>query len=171
MENDSLQGSNNQSGAAGQPGSVALSIVDGYRDEMIADDFLDLDDFEDSHVGEYAIKNPETGKKTNFVVLLAGPEHPIRKKQEHSRLRKLRQEAAKTGKIQFDDPADEDRETTMKLVDCILGWSNARIGGQFVEFSKDAAYKLLFDRKKRWLRKQLIEALDSSDLFIKGCAG
>lgn len=156
-------------GGSGFGDSVALVAALGVEQQN--PDSLDLADFEDIQVGKYFVKNPQTLKKTEFFVLLAGPEHPIRKKQEHSRLRKLRQEAAKTGRVQFDDPADEDRENTLKLVDCILGWGNANFGGQVLEYSKDAAHKLMFDPKKRWLRNQLIEGLDATDLFIKGCAG
>lgn len=150
-------------------GALAQTFHDSVIDAV--DLALDLADFEDVQVGAYVVKNPKTLKKTDFVVFLAGPEHPIRKKQEHARVRKLRQEAAKTGRVQFDDPADEDRENTMKLVDCILGWDNATFGGESIEFSRDAAYKLLFNPKLRWLRNQLIEGLDTTDVFIKGCAG
>lgn len=170
MLGENIHGSGASLESADQSASVALSGVGQYSDDEQVDNSLDLDCYEDIHVGEYIVRNPSTNKKTSFVVLLAGPEHPIRKKQEHARLRKLRQEASKTGKITFDDPADEDRETTIKLVDCILGWSNANFGGQIVEFSRDAAIKLLFDKKKRWLRRQLLEGLDTTDLFIKGCA-
>lgn len=137
---------------------------------VIADTF-DLGDFEDISSGNYVVKHPETGRPTALVITLAGPEHPLRKKKQYARIRKLRAETAKAGKLQLDDPADEDEIANRDIADCILGWTGLVINGQEVPWSFEEAFKLMRDTKRRWLRDQLKAALDERELFIKSGAG
>lgn len=134
-------------------------------------DQFDIDNFEDVGTGTYAVKHPATGRATPLVLTLAGPEHPKRKKAQFQRVRKLRNQAAKTGKIDFDDPQDEDENTTMEIAGYILGWEGLVAGGKNVEFSPEEAIKLMRDPKRRWLRDQVKAALDERELFIKTCDG
>lgn len=134
-------------------------------------DVFDIDDFEDVNTGELVIKHPETGRPTGLVLILAGPEHPIRKKKKFQRLRDLRKEASKTGKVKFDDPAEEDDQTTMDIAECILGWRGMVKGGVVVPFTYEAAVRAMRDPKRRWLRAQAKEGLEETELFIKACDG
>ncbi len=131
-------------------------------------DFV-FDSFEDVDSANVTIKDPVNGgpllnPTTNqpVVFTLAGPEHPLRRKFMFDRQRKHRTSIMRTGKIQLDDPEQEEQDETEYLVDCVLGWS-----GTGVEFSKDAARRVLEDPKRQWLRAQVRVALDERERFIR----
>lgn len=132
---------------------------------------FDIDNFEDVGTGEYAVKHPSTGRETSLILTLAGPEYPKRKKAQFARIRQLRNKAAKTGKIDLDDPQDEDENTTMEIAGYILGWKGLVVAGNDVQFTPEEAIKLMRDPKRRWLRDQVKVALDERELFIKTCDG
>lgn len=137
----------------------------------LADDVFDIDGFEDVSSAEYTVRDPATDRPTKLILILAGPEHPLRKKKQFNRIRKLRKGAANTGKVQLDDPADEDEATTREIAEYILGWRGLVRGGYEVPFSYEEALKLMLDKKRRWLRDQVKAALDERELFIKTCSG
>lgn len=130
---------------------------------------FDLDDFDDVTTADYVVKHPITGAPTSIVLILAGPEHPARKKQAFSRMRQTRQDFANKGKYVPQDPAEEDADITDMVGRCILGWSGFYRGGVAVPYSKNEAITLVTNAKKRWLRDQVKIALDERELFIKGC--
>lgn len=134
----------------------------------IADAF-DVDQWEETATAEYVVKHPKTGEATPLVLILAGPEHPLRKKKAFDRIRHLRKEAAKTGKLKFDDPADEEHEETAFIASCILGWTGLVRSGIPVEYSSAAAAELVTPKSKRWLRDQVKVAMDENEAFIKVC--
>lgn len=147
-----------------------MEVLDqAVKNSVSVDDVFDIDAFEDISMGEYVVKCPETDRATSLVIILAGPEHPLRKKKQFARIRKLRAGAAKTGKLQLDDPADEDEDTTREIAGYILGWRGLVRGGESVPFSQEEALKLMLDKKRRWLRDQVKVALDERELFIKTC--
>lgn len=132
---------------------------------------FDLEEFDDVFSSEYVVKHPITDEPTNMVFVLAGPEHPARKKETFKRIRYTRQEFANKGKYVPQDPETEDAETTDLVGRCILGWSGVFKGGVAVPYSKNEAITLVTNPKKRWLRDQVKAALDERELFIKTCAG
>jgi hypothetical protein len=133
---------------------------------------FNIDDYEDISSAHYAVKHPITGEATPFVVVLAGPEHPLRKKKVLDKIRQNRKDYLNKGQVKFTDPADEDADLTDLVGRCILGWSGCvDASGQEIIYTQNAAITLVTNPKKRWLRDQLKEALDQADLFIKVCAG
>lgn len=131
---------------------------------------FDLADFADVPSAPVVIKNPQTGAPTNITVELAGPEHPLRKKAKFDRSRRVRAGVMKTGKLQLDDPLDEEREEIEELVDWTLGWKNVTFNGQVVEFSKEAVRQLYNDPKRVWFRDQVKAAIAEREAFIQRSA-
>lgn len=146
--------------------------METFKEEKInaqAEETFDIDAFEDVSTGEYVVRHPDTDRATSLILVLAGPEHPSRKKKQFQRIRKLRASAAKTGKVQLDDPADEEDDVTREIANYILGWRGLVRGGFTVPYSQEEALKLMLDKKRRWLRDQVKVALDERELFIKTC--
>ncbi len=137
--------------------------------QLMAANF-DITSFEDVQSASVVIKDPSTGAPTPFVVELAGPEHPFRKKDDFNRARRMRQDLMKSGKVQLADPEEEDAEVTDRLADYTLGWQGLSVAGQMIEFSREAAIKLYSDPKRRWLRDQVKAALEERERFIKRSA-
>lgn len=127
---------------------------------------LDLDQFEDIPTGSVTLKNPATGAPTAASIELLGPEHPVRKKIQMDRARKLRAAFQRTGKIEITDPLDDFDDETDFLVNCTTGWSGLTQGGTALAFSADAARTLYTDPKRQWVRVQVKKALDEADRFI-----
>lgn len=128
---------------------------------------LDLGDLEDAPTGDMLVKHPVTGEATRAVLVLAGPEHPQRRGIVFGRMRRMRAEMARTGKVEMPDPEEDELEENDVLAGCILGWSGLAQGGQTLPWSATAAQALMADPKRRWLRAQVKRALDERALFIK----
>lgn len=128
----------------------------------MSEDTFRLDDFEDVLTAEVRIKNPATGAPTPMVVTLAGPEHPDRKRIQFNKSRRLRAELSKTGKLPVTDPEDDEADETEMLVACTIGWTGAEPA-----FSKQAARAVYVDPKRRWLRDQVLAALNERELFTR----
>ena len=129
------------------------------------DTVFEFTDFEDVTSAEVRIKNPVTGASTLMVVTLAGPEHPERKRITFARQRRMRAALAKTGRIQVNDPEDDDTEELDLLVSCTLGWQGAP-----APFSPAECRRLYADPKRRWLRDQVSTALNERELFTRSSA-
>lgn len=130
---------------------------------------FDIDSFEDTQTCEFRVKHPTTGQPTELVLTLAGPEHPLRKKRQFDRLRRLRREAQRAGKLQLADPVEEEIETDEFLADCVLGWNKLVRNGHNVPYSVAAARELMSDPKRRWLRDQVKGAVEEREAFIASC--
>lgn len=130
-----------------------------------------IDDFKDVTTTELTLKNPKTGQPTDIVLTLAGPEHPLRKKRQFERIRRMRKEMQRVGKLTLADPAEEEQDEGEFLADCILGWNKMPARAGNIEFSKDAALQLMNDSEKRWLRDQVKAGVEEREAFIASCAG
>jgi hypothetical protein len=130
-----------------------------------------IDDFTDVTTTEYVLKNPKTGQPTDIVLTLAGPEHPLRKKRQFERIRRMRKEMQRVGKLTLADPAEEEQDEGEFLADCILGWNKMPTKSGDVAYSKEAATKLMGDSERRWLRDQVKQAAEEREAFIASCAG
>jgi hypothetical protein len=128
---------------------------------------FDVGDYEDQPAGEVVIKNPMTGEPTSLVVLLAGPEHPIRKRTMFERQRQMRRQFQKTGKLQLGDPVEDEEVETAMLADFTLGWRGFVLAGGDYAFSRANALAVYANPKMRWLRDQVKTALDERESFIK----
>lgn len=131
---------------------------------------FDIADYEDVSSGSVTIKDPLTGAPTPLVIELAGPEHPLRRRDAMNRARRIRNDIMRNGKVQLDDPEEQEQDDTEKLAAYTLGWSGLTSGGQPVPFSKAAALQLYADPRRRWLRDQVRAALDERERFIKRSA-
>lgn len=114
------------------------------------------------------IKDPETGAALGVTFVLAGPEHPKRKQIEFGRQRRIRAGLQKTGKLELQDPEDDDQESRETLAACILGWNGySDDTGADVAYSPGAALALANDPDMGWLRFQLNTALAERERFIR----
>ena len=130
---------------------------------------LVLHAFSSTQQGVLVLVTPATLARTTSTITLASAENPVRKKLEHAKQRKYRADVQKLGKVQFSDPAEEIDEQTDYLVASTLGW-NLKQAGKPLEFSPAAARALYTDPKRDWVRKQVGEALNQNQLFIKDSA-
>lgn len=130
---------------------------------------LDLDDYEDVPDGELTLLDPKTQAPTTSRIQLAGKEHPLRKRLDMQRTRRLRAAVAATGKIPNTDPLDDYGDETDYLVAVTLGW-NLMQGGQAIECSDANKRRVYEDPKRQWLRGQVITGLAKSELFIASSA-
>lgn len=128
---------------------------------------FDVADFEDQPEGEVLIKNPVTGEPTALAIVLAGPEHPIRKRVMFERQRVMRRQFQKTGKLTLADPVEDEEVETAMLADFTLGWRNFIRGGEPYPHSRANALAVYSDPKMRWLRDQVKTALDEREAFIR----
>lgn len=128
---------------------------------------FNLSEFHDTESADVVIKHPATGAPTDAVVTIAGPEHPKRKAIVFDKQRRMRRQLAKTGKLEFTDPSEEEVEETDLLAACTLNWKNVGFDGKEVAFSKESAAKLYADPQLRWFRAQVKAAMDERELFIK----
>ena len=128
------------------------------------DSVLDISTITELGEAEVSIKHPTTGAPTGATVTLAGPEHPKRKQLIFSRTRKLRAKFQKTGKVQLDDPEDEETDGVAYLAACTLGWKGIAEKGVAVPYSMQAAIDLY--TRVGWLRTQVAAALDEKENFI-----
>lgn len=141
----------------------------------IVDEFLDkeeffLDDYEDIASTTMNIQHPVTGKPTDMEIIIAGPEHPARKRLVQARQRVMRQELEKSGKIKLNDPTEDDQDELELLIACTLGFNNLRTRGGAIEFNPENVIALYTDPTKNWIKKQVREKLDQTELFIRRSA-
>lgn len=127
---------------------------------LAVDNDFDIDQFEDTEAGKVYIKNPETGAPTPFYIEFAGPEHATRKRLVMNKQRKMRQHLQKTGKLQLQDPLQDEEEGLDMLVACALSWNLKE------EFTPANVEKRLSDPKRRWLRDQMQTGFDERENFI-----
>ena len=127
----------------------------------VAATLFDPFSIEDVLTGTHRVRD-ENGAPTSWVITLAGPEHPERKRRLFARQRRLRAVMAKTNKMPVSDPEDDELDLLEDLVSNTLGWEGAA-----VPFSADTARKLYADPKRRWLRDQVAAALEERALFMR----
>ncbi len=131
-----------------------------------AEELFDFDAIETVESADLRIKDPtRTNAPTPFVITLASPIHPARKRIELAEQRRMQAALMKTGKLQLDDPEERELSLIDKLVAATLGWRGAK-----VPYSPAAARKLYSDPKRIYVRDQVRTALDDMELFTIACA-
>lgn len=128
---------------------------------------FDIDAVTEQTSADVEVLHPVTRVPTGAVITLAGPEHPDRKKIQFDRQRKLRAKFAKKGRFDIVDPADEEDDEIEFLVGSTLGWKGFGKEGKPLEFSPAAARDLYGRPEMRWLRQQMLAALNDLENFIK----
>lgn len=129
---------------------------------------FDLADTED--VSEAEVQLKRNGAPIPVWVTMAGPEHPKRKAFAYSKQRKMRKQLAKTGKVEFNDPTEDESEEIDLLGTCLMGWRGVVFSGVTLDCTKDNIAKLLSDPKRAWFRRSVREAFDDGEVFIKSSA-
>lgn len=135
----------------------------------MADDVFDLATVEDVESAEIQLKR--NGQPLPIFVTMAGPEHNKRKRFAFDKQRKIRKQLAKTGKMEFGDPLDDEAEENDLLADCVLAWRGVVFNGEAVPCTKDNVTRLLYDKKRAWFRKAIKEAFDDAEAFTRVSAG
>jgi hypothetical protein len=131
---------------------------------------LDLNDIATADQTTLDLLHPVTRAPLGATVILAGPEHPIRRQAVFARQRKARAAMQKAGRVVLGDPEDDESEAVVHLAACTLGWNGITRDGKPVDFTPGAAVQIYGDPRLAWLRDQVQAALDSRDLFITGSA-
>lgn len=134
----------------------------------VAASILDISTINELAEADVEIKHPVTGAPTGAMVTLAGPEHPKRKQLIFTRTRRLRAKFQKSGKVQLDDPEDEEADGVSYLAACTLGWIGIAEGGREIPFSTQAAADLY--ARVSWLKAQVAAALEERENFIAASA-
>ena len=127
---------------------------------------FDLTSISEQQSAEVELLHPVTGAPLDAVVILAGPEHPARKRLVFDRQRRLRAKFAKSGRLQLDDPAAEADEAIELLAACTLGWRGLTDAGKPLDYTPAAAAALYARPELAWMRAQLMAALDDRERFI-----
>ena len=132
---------------------------------------MDLAKIKEVQTSEYELLHPTDRTKLGVIFTLAGPEHPTRRNLTTSWARDLRKRVNRTGKVTLDDPeTDYERETDF-LVGCVLGWRGLTMDGAEVPYNAEAARRIFTDHDYAWLRRQVQEALNQTELFISSSSG
>lgn len=140
-----------------------------------ADDGLfDLDSIEDVGSAEVELLHPLSGKPTGAFVTLAGPEHPDRKRLTFGLIRRARQDAARqaaslrAGRQAAVTAPEEDLEESIDLlVGITLAWRGFKKDGAPLACTEANKRAMFYDPKRQWVVKQLTEAMQNTNLFIK----
>lgn len=128
-------------------------------------EMFDLSTVEDVESAEVQIKR--NGQPLPIFVTIAGPEHPKRKRFAFEKQRKIRKQLAKTGKMEFGDPIEDEAEENDLLADCILSWRGVAFEGKPLECNRDNVNRLLYDKKRAWFRKAIKEAFEDAEAFTR----
>lgn len=131
-------------------------------------DVFDIADLEDIAEAEVQLKRGT--EPLPIFVTLAGPEHPKRKAFLFAKQRKMRQQLAKTGKLEFADPAEDELDEIDLLATCVLGWRGVVFKGKPLECNRTNVQELLSDPKRAWFRRAVKAAFDDNEAFIAASA-
>jgi len=114
------------------------------------------------------LKDPRNDTPLGAFVTLAGPEHPKRKSIVFANQRRTRARIQKLGRLELNDPEEDEAQSIDLCVACTLGWKGFEDDSGPVEFSEAASRKLYSDPELIWVRQQVLNALSDQAVFIKG---
>jgi hypothetical protein len=129
---------------------------------------FDLSSLEDITEAEVQLKRGS--EPLPIWVTLAGPEHQKRKQIVFAKQRRMRQQLAKTGKLELADPAEDEADEVEMLAACVLGWRGVVLDGKPLECTRANVAAVLADPKRAWFRRCVKEAFDDAELFIRASA-
>jgi hypothetical protein len=140
---------------------------------------FDLSTADAQDEGELVIKHPKTLEPTGWTWTFYGPGHAttieLSNRVAGAALKKAaaKRQAQANGKKWKEDEESLDQirvENVDNIVTRTKGFTPIKLDGQLVEFSADAARRLLLDRKKGWLLEQITEYLRDEANFIQPSA-
>lgn len=138
---------------------------------------IDIADLDAADEAEMAVA--VNGTVTTWVWRFAGPGHPKSVEQSNRLGRQRlfedreRDQARVNGrkyKAREETPDEVRGRNVAVVVDRLLGWSPARLNGETLTFSPEAATKLLADPRKVALLNQALEFLGDEKAFTKRSA-
>lgn len=139
---------------------------------------FDLDEHVTATVGRLTITTP-SGVPTTWVWDMAGPGHDVtiaqRNRQANERLAEERaQQFAQVNGRKYKPPvrtADEERQRTAKmLAERVLNFTPVKLQGEVVNFSPEAALRILLDPKLGWVFDQVLQYLIDERAFTQSSA-
>lgn len=130
---------------------------------------LDLSSISELQSAEVELLHPVTKAPTGAFVTLAGPEHPARKKVQLATQRKLQARMWKSNFKQppISDPDEVLEQQTELLAASVLGLRSVIVNGTELSFTPENVRLLL---GAKWVREQLLAALDETERFFKDSA-
>ena len=140
---------------------------------------FDLATMDAQDEGELVIKHPKTLEPTGWTWTFFGPGHAVTTELSNRVAGAALKKAAARRQAQINGKKwKEDEESLEQLraeqVDGIVTrtkrFSPIKLGDDTIEFSPDAARKLLLDRRKGWLLEQISEYLRDEANFIQPSA-
>jgi hypothetical protein len=140
---------------------------------------FDLSAVDAQDEGELVIKHPKTLEPTGWTWTFYGPGHvttiELSNRVAGASLKKAaaKRQAQANGRKWKEDEESFDQirvENVDNIVTRTKGFSPIKLDGQLIEFSADAARRLLLDRKKGWLLEQITEYLRDEANFIQPSA-
>jgi hypothetical protein len=140
---------------------------------------FDLSDVDAQDEGELVIRHPKSLEPTGWTWTFYGPGHArtieLSNRVAAAALKKAaakRQAQANGKKWKEDEESLEQLQTDQveNIVARLKHFTPVRIEGQTIEFSADAAKRLLLDRRKGWLLEQIGEFLADQANFIQASA-
>jgi hypothetical protein len=149
--------------ASDQPTSGAFDLADvSASDEAVLD-----------------IKHPKSDEPTGWQWTFFGPGHPRtvaiadRETRAMLKLAADKEQARvnyKKWKPEEETGADLRAKTVANIVGRTKYFTPVKFGSETIEFSPEAATKLLLDRTKGWLFKQVIDFISAEESFIQPSA-
>jgi len=137
---------------------------------------FDLSEMDAQDEGELVIKHPKTQEPTTWIWTFYGPGHArtieLANRAAAVALKKAaaRRQAQANGKKWKEDEQSFD-ELRIDQVESIVArtrsFTPVKLEGAVIEFSADAAKRLLLDRRKGWLLEQITEYLQEQANFIR----
>jgi len=140
---------------------------------------FDLSAVDAQDEGDLVIKHPITLEPTGWIWTFYGPGHPatieLANRVAGAALKKAaaRRQAQANGRKWKEDEQSLDQVRAENVDNIVLrtkGFTPIKLDGQMIEFSADAAKRLLLDRKKGWLLAQIVEHLGDEANFIQPSA-
>jgi hypothetical protein len=140
---------------------------------------FDLSAVDAQDEGELVIKHPKTLEPTGWTWTFYGPGHAmtieLSNRVAGAALKKAaaRRQAQVNGRKWKEDEESLDQlraENVDNIVARTKGFTPTRLNGELIEYSPDAAKRLLLDRKKGWLLEQISEYLQDEANFIQPSA-
>jgi hypothetical protein len=140
---------------------------------------FDLSAMDARDEGELDIRHPKTDAPTGWIWTFYGPGHPatvaVANRVADAALKKAaaRRQAQINGRKWKEDEESLEQlraENVDNIIARTKGFTPIKLDGQVIEFSADAAKRLLLDRKKGWLLDQIADYLRDQVNFIRPSA-
>lgn len=136
---------------------------------------FDLAALDSSDEATLAIKHPQTREATTWLWTFYGPGHPKTIEQANRTTREVlreqreKEQARVNGKRWKGEDVSPDelrKKNVSYIVERTKTFTPVKIGAETIEFSVEAAKRLLLDPKKEWLLAQIGEFLRDEESFL-----